>query len=305
MKASLIRDLARLTVSVADLPSTVEAYTRYLGYTLRESGQFQAAYAAALDAPALALASWAELGSPDGSPGTVRFVHDPASSPGPPLTTYGWSALEITVQNCDELCAVLQKSGAFSHYAGPADLRFGDGPPGQRAFQAIGPGGELLYLTQILRHSQDYRLPVPGQGVAVGRLFIAVLNARHYAETLSFYENVLGMPRLMEVRVPLKLVNRALNLPPDTLHTLVTVKTEADTLIEIDGYSQPALLRPTEPGHLPSLANLLTLTTLYFDIIRERLETLNFPYRIWPGPPRTLVVRTPGGELIELVEQAE
>ncbi len=302
---SLIEDITLATVVVRSLEEAVEGYRRYFGYEGRESGRLEAGYAEALGAAALSGARFVVVGSPDGSPGAVRFIEDPATEPVPPLTTYGWSALEITVRDCDGLCAALQTEGSpFKHYAGPADLVFQEGPPGQRAFQATGPNGELLYLTQILRQNPQYSLPVPGEGAEVGRLFIMVLNTPDYAATMSFYTEVLGMPKSIEVSLPLRLVNRALDLPPATAHMLATVQTAATTLIEIDGYSVPAQPRPVAPGYLPSQAALLTMSATgpNFEQLVERLQAAGTPLRFYEtSASRSVILTAPGGELIELI----
>ncbi len=301
----MIQDILSATVVVPSVEVATAAYTEYFGYVVRETGRLEAEYCAALDATALVGARYVVLGSPDGSPGALRFIEDPATVAPEPLLTYGWSALEITVRDSDELCHQLNAAGSpYHHYSGPADLVFQAGPPGQRAFQTIGPSGEMLYLTQILRQNPKYTLPTPGPGAEVGRLFIMVLNTANYLETMRFYTEVVGMVKSIEVSIPLRLVNAALNLPPDTAHMLATVQTTLSTMIEVDGYSVPAHPRPTLAGHLPPLAALLTLATTDFDGLIARLQTAGIMLRYHKhySPTRAVVFAAPGGELLELVE---
>lgn len=306
MADSLIQDLRLATVVVPSLKASIEAYQNYLGYVQREEGQLAAAYCEALGVPALADAPYVVLGSADGNPGALRFIEDKVAFEGvelpAPLASYGWSALEITVADADGLCNELARS-AFTHHAGPADLVFQPGPPGQRAFQAVGPDGEMLYLTQILRQNPHYQLPVPGPRSAVGRLFIMVLAANDYAQTLHFYSEILGMPKTIEVSLPLKLVNRAFGLDPATPHRLATVQTTADTMIEIDGYTVPAHPRPVKPGHLPPLTAMLTLSAASLDPVIKRLEANGTPLvRYSNNHSRTIIITAPGGERLEIIE---
>ena len=60
-----------------------------------------------------------------------------------PLTTYGWNACEIIVDDVYAIAKRLTRS-PFKILAGPTSLQF---MPSIHAMQLAGPAGECLYLT--------------------------------------------------------------------------------------------------------------------------------------------------------------
>src|SRR5690606_6641632 len=77
----------------------------------------------------------------------LRFVQVDALDGYVPMKTYGWSAIEILVQDPDGLAA------KFAHPKSPFKVVGPPRPLGPnspiRAMQAIGPGNEVLYLTRV------------------------------------------------------------------------------------------------------------------------------------------------------------
>ena len=88
-----------------------------------------------------------------------------------PFRHQGWMSLEISVENVDALRPDLEGS-PFRVIGEPANLDVSDDI---RAMQAIGPAGEVLYLTEIKAEVPPFELPFAR--CAVDRLFIPVLLA--------------------------------------------------------------------------------------------------------------------------------
>ena len=99
------------------------------------------------------------------------------------------NAAELIVRDVDALADRLAAS-PFEVIGEPQDLSFSDDI---RAMQILGPGRELLYLTQFKR-------PVPGLDVPtprcdVDRTFIVILGGPSMEALQAFYADRFGLPR--------------------------------------------------------------------------------------------------------------
>ncbi len=83
-----------------------------------------------------------------------RFIAGPAYPDYVPLTTFGWNASEIMVQNVDAMAERVAGS-PFEIVGEPRNLSFSDDI---RAMQLRGPANEIIYLT-------EFKQPVPGLSV--------------------------------------------------------------------------------------------------------------------------------------------
>jgi catechol 2,3-dioxygenase-like lactoylglutathione lyase family enzyme len=303
---SLIVDLAAATLSVAGggLDDVAQVYSETFGYELRWAGTVDGAQWGLVPRPRRALV----IGAPGETRGLLRLIEGAVQAP-PPLQTYGWSALEISVLDVDGLPAVLTQSGRFRINGEPKDLRFSSGPPGQRAMQAVGPAGEQLYLTQILRQTPGRELVVPPAGARAGAIFIAVLAARDYQAARAFYVDRLGMDPYIEVdEALLSVASREAGWPPHVRCRLAALKPCGQTRVELDGYPPPALgvERTVVPGELPPGFALASFSVSDFDraLAAAASPPLAPPVRR-PEPPygdrRAATVRGGDGELVELI----
>jgi hypothetical protein len=248
------------------------------------------------------------IGAPGETRGLLRLVEGASPAP-PPLLTYGWSALEITVPDVDRLPDVLARSGRFRINGEPKDLRFSTSPPGQRAMQAVGPAGEQLYLTQILRQTPGRELAVPPPGARAGAIFIAVLAAREFFRARAFYADRLAMDAYIEVdEALLSVASREARWPPEVRCKLAALKPCGETRIELDGYPPPPLgvERSVVAGELPPGFGLASFSVGDFDraLAAAASPPLAPPMRR-PEPPyagrRAATVRGGDGELVELI----
>jgi len=306
----LVQDLLIASVSVprAQLETVARVYQETFGWQLRWAGQLDPALAASwgVDPPARRVLL---LGPADEQRGLVRLIEG-ESPPPPPLATFGWSALEITVRDCDTLAEQLRHSPHFRVNGEPADLRFSSDPPGQRAMQAVGPAGEQLYLTQILRQTPGRELAMPPAGAEVGCVFIAVLATPDYAAASAFYVRVLGYELYLETMAALKVARRELQLPEGTSFRLGALRPLGETRIELDGYPPGVgALRQRRPGELPPGFSLVTLAVTDLDAVLAAAAALGHaplaPAVALTDPPYagrwSATLRGGTGELVELV----
>lgn len=307
----IVQDLtvATVTVSRARLEEVVATYEDAFGWTVRWEG--------ALD-PALAAAWGVEpagrravlLGADGETRGLVRLIEGETPPP-PPLATFGWSALEITVRSCDGMAERLRADRRFRVNGEPRDLQFSADPPGQRAMQAVGPAGEQLYLTQILRQTPGRELAVPPPGAEVGAVFIAVLAAPDYAAAKAFYVDVLGTdPYIDGTQAALSVARKEMRLPEETRFLLGALRPRGETRIELDGYpAGVGRVRERRAGELPPGFGLASLLVTDLDHAVQQAHARGYRVLAPPVPietppydgRRSTTVVGGAGELVELI----
>ena len=308
--APLTSGIAAGTASVPSVEDAVNQYCKWFDYVVHWRGKVTAAQATLWEAPGVAGHPAALVGPKDMQQGLIRFV-EVSVKPTPAFTTRGWTALELRTRNVDELAQRLEGS-PFKRIGGPADLTFAK-PPRLRAMQALGLGGEALYCTQSLL---DPNGPYPGGQLGpnnVGTLFIVVLACWPYPATRDFYIQTLGMKLGFEAEFALRFANRYLGWPADRKGVLATARSGPSSLIELDGYPEEVLPRPTPGGSLPSGVSICTLEVPDIEKVARALQAASIPFRrlssrlsepLYRKRP-ALALRGRSGEIVELVENKE
>jgi hypothetical protein len=287
------------TITAPDIAAVERDYARYLGYVVRERGRVPAALARSWISPRSAGRPYV-LMSPDAAPDVfVRVVQGPRVARYRPLTTWGWNAIEIVVDDTDATCERF-RGGPFRVIGEPTNL---SGYPSIRAFQVEGRASEVLYLTS--ETGDRARSPLPPPNGPVGRIFIMVVAGPEPQKLVDWYAETFGLLRGTLRDRPVGVLQRAQGLPPDRLLPLTTTRlVQQGNLIEIDGYSENAGERPRKPGHLPPGIAITTMSVRSLDSVRARFLTepavLEGPLY---GGRRSATLRGLAGELIEIVEE--
>jgi catechol 2,3-dioxygenase-like lactoylglutathione lyase family enzyme len=246
--------------TIPDLARGIAAYRDVLGLELVEEGRLAPDLAASWACPASAGLPYAVLRPRSDAPCWFRLVEQPDHPAFTPTTTYGWAAFEITVED------VWHWPGAL-----PPDLFTIVGPPRKLenvapAFipmQALGPGGEMVYLNQVLADMADTDLPRAAS--PVDRIFITVLAAPDRQAAIAWYVEALGLERGVDYTLPYSMINKAFDLPPETLTTITMVKHARMPIIEVDDYPPAAAPRARHDGMLPPGNALVTLAVRDLD----------------------------------------
>ncbi len=284
--------------TLPNLDAGLRAYHQVLGLDLVETGEIGAALAASWGCPANAGARYAALRPASGEPCWLRLVEQRGQPDFVPTTSYGWAAFELTVQD------VWQWPEAL-----PAELFTIVGPPKvlenlEPAFipmQALGPGGEMVYLNQVLRDMPDTDLPRARS--PVDRIFIVVLAARDREASIAWYRDALGLERGSDYTLPYSMINNAFGLPADTLTTITVVGHGRMPIVEVDDYPEATTERPRHPGMLPPGNALVSLGV--DDLARCDVRWITPPAlhegAIYEGR-RAGTTQGPAGELVELIE---
>jgi catechol 2,3-dioxygenase-like lactoylglutathione lyase family enzyme len=218
-----------VTVGVPALRPAVDGYRSLLGLELVDSD-----------------GSSVLLGRPGASHGRIRIVEAAApGEPPAPFTTLGWAALEVLVADADEALRRCRSNPAFRVLQEPAPV----GSGGRlRALQAAGPGGEGVYLTQVVEPPPGFILPRLPAGEC---LVYGVVAASSDLERTRRRFLDLGLRQVTDHPLRVRVINAAFGLPEETEHRVSSLQLEGEGLVEIDQY--PGSARPrTSPLGLRS-----------------------------------------------------
>ncbi|MBM3504365.1 MAG: hypothetical protein FJX65_10865 [Alphaproteobacteria bacterium] len=286
------------TVAVRRCEEAVAVYQKTFGLSPAGGGVVSPALASAWGAPAMAGRRYAVAKPESGEPGWLRFVETDIPDAYRPLASTGWAAIEILVAHTP---SVRQRvaSAPFKVIGEPHGLR---SYPEIIAMQAIGPNGEVLYLTNV--PAKGGRHDLPNVRSFVDRVFIAVLGVPDYDATLAAYKQRFGLKQVSDHARGTNFIGETYGIAaPEWPLRMGTLQLSGQSVIQVDEYTKGAGPRPTAPGSIPAGYSITSMIVPSLDPHRRDLvgPVVN------PGEPpyngRAMGVwRAPGGELIELVE---
>lgn len=297
---SAMQRIRMATITTTDLAAVERDYRRWLKYAVRERGTVTAALAASWGTPQVAGKRYI-LMSPDGSPDVfIRAIEQRNLPTHNPLTTWGWNAIEIIVDDPDAIYAELRDS-PFKVIGEPAQL---SGYPSIRAFQVLGPSNEVIYLTAETGDRTRSILPPPQS--AIDRIFIMVVAGPDIDALLNFYAQKFTLAPGTPRQRPVGVLQRAQGLGSEATFPLTTARlVQRGNLIEFDGYPPPTTARPRTEGELPPAIALTSFAVRDLDALALPWLT---PPAIQPGlaygGKRAASVLGPAGEIIELIEES-
>lgn len=294
----LLKRIKIATVTVPDVAEAAALYKTWLGYRVIEKGKVESATAALWGTPAMGGRAYVVMQPASKVDVFIRIVEIDRVANYRPMTTWGWNAVEIIVENPLKLHDKMGKSPF--HIVGKP--RYLNGYPTICAFQVRGPGNEILYLTADTGKPGTGLLPKAG--AAVGRPFIMVLASGQAEKTRNWYCDTFKMKRNGINGNPVDIVQHAQALPPDHPFPL-TIAALADhgNLIEIDGYPTNTGPRPRQHGQLPPGVAMTSFTVKSLDAFKLKwLSAPTKPSSMAYGGGRAACTVGPAGEIIELIE---
>jgi hypothetical protein len=237
--------IRRVTVTATDLGAVDYASNHYLDYRVTARGSVSEAESLAWNTPKMVGADWLSMAPAAGDDFEFRFVSAPAYPDYVPLTTHGWNASEIMVQNVDAMAEKIADS-PFEIVGEPRNLSFSDDI---RAMQLRGPANEIIYLT-------EFKNPVPGLSVpvarsAVDRTFIVILGGSAMDDLQNFYHDTFGVPKAPVVESRVTMLSKALGVSIETLYPIAALGLEGNSLIEVDEMPAQVGMREQHTGYLP------------------------------------------------------
>jgi catechol 2,3-dioxygenase-like lactoylglutathione lyase family enzyme len=290
------------TLSVADLDRSIDLYCTWLDYTLEERGTVDGALADSWGTEGTHGARFAVLRPASGHDIFIRLIENRAHPDFQALTSFGWAAIEICVQ--DVLAANERMLESPFEIIGPP--REIDGLPAIYPMQVKGPDEEIVYLTQIREDLPEFDLP--RAEALIDRLFILVMACSDMKASLDWMvkhlDIAIGRDELVIVYTMLA---KAFGLPVEDPHTISTMVHGKDVFLELDQMPPMATGRPGFDNELPQGVAIGTFWVPDFDDIDAR----NRGTWITPPTPHDSVVyggkrkgtlRAPDGTLVEVVE---
>lgn len=290
------------TATVPQLDSAVACYADYLGYRALESGTVDASLAASWGRGGSAGARYVTMQAAGETDTYVRLIEATAVPGYRPLTSFGWTAFEIIVDDVHALAERLADS-PFTIIGPPKPLQF---MPSIIAMQVVGPGGECLYFT-VESGDRDTSILPPPSG-PIGRTFIVVCASGDFNAMLRWYVDRFSLRERPVRQAKVDIVQRAQGLSADHAIELSAIgMRERGNLIELDGYpvgpDRVAGVRPGDSAMLPAGNALVTLEVEGLDSVAELaiVPPASRAEAIYNGR-RTCTVIGTAGELLELVE---
>ena len=284
--------------TVPDLEQALAAYRETLGLALSEQGVLPKELAESWGCPANAGSRYAALRPQSEEPCWLRLVEQPAHPDFKPTTTYGWAAFELSVEDVWRWPDALPPD-QFTIVGPPKTLA--NMKPAFIPMQALGPGGELVYLNQVLDDMPDTDLPRARS--PVDRIFIVVLAAKDRQASMAWYASRIGLEHGAQYIIPYSMINNAFGLPADTQTTLSMAKAGRMPVVEVDDYPPQATSRARHDGMLPPGNALVTLAVRDLDACD--VEWIAPPARrdgaLYEGRRAGATIGA-AGELLELVE---
>lgn len=300
----LLLRILTATCAVPDLDSAESAYAQWLDYRVVERGSVDPLLATAWQAPAAAGSRFCTMAPANETDVFIRLVETPPVPGYRSLTTFGWNAFEIIVDDVHALADRLE-DGPFHTLAPPRPL---GAMPSIVAMQVAGPGGECLYFTMESGDRETSILPKPSG--FVGRTFIVVAAGSDFDSMLGWYVNTFRLRQRPVRQSKVHVLQRAQGLGPDHAIPLSAIGLkEHGNLLELDGYPTGAGYvagpRPRTAGHLPpgnavvsfDVADLGPFESLAL-VPPQSVGGAGYDGR------RMMTLIGPAGEIIELVERS-
>lgn len=290
-KQHALGQIRAVTHAVPSVATAEAVYTQWLDYQVVDRSPVPTAAALSWGAPAVAGRASVTLAPASGEAVFLRFIESPTATDYRALTTHGWNATEILVQDVEKLATQFAES-PFRIIGPPKGLqRF----PMIKAMQVVGPNGECLYFTEV---GEGSGLTLPQAQSFVGSVFIVVAGGPDLSAMFDAYAgftNEIDPP----VKTRVQVLSWANDLPPDTEHAHGLIKLGGGTLIELDGYPEKTTPRPTAPGELPPGMSIVTFD---IDVLGDGPWLGPKAPAFLPGDTRQAAsFRGAAGELIELI----
>lgn len=287
--------LKAVTIPAPDLARIEAAYADHLGYQTVWRGTVPKATARAWNAPAVAGKRVVVMAAEVEAPVYLRFVEQPLPKDFRPLTTFGWQAAEILVQDPDALAARL--AGSPFQIIGPPQTLVGW--ENSKAMQVVGPAGEVLYFTHFApdpKQPDRWRQPK----LFVENTFVVVAGTSDMEGGVGWFDKSFGNKAFGEFSIENKIISDANRLPASTKHRLNTVRLTNHAMVEIDAFPANATRRTTPKGGLaPGVA---IVTFAYDKLDRPDLVWMGDAPSLEPLKGRTRTLMGPGGALLEFIQ---
>lgn len=249
-----IGPIVQVTMLSSNLDAVAELYKSAFDWQIsKPKYQISLADATRWSATDLAGAPAIEI---SGINGGLRLIEVPKFQPPEPLKSFGWTALEICV---DDVYGYTERAIAagFKLLNEPVPLS------GQAkllpliAAQLAGINGEVIYITQILDEVPNFELPDVNR--ESGSIFICVLGASDLEKSRSAIESAFEVRRASDREVAIKVLNKVFERSLDDRHRISSLQLAGRNAIEIDQLPNEADARAKIVGNLVGGISMVTV----------------------------------------------
>lgn len=298
--SSILKRIKINTVAAHNIKLVEEWYTQWLGYQVCEKGVINPTLANSWGTPLMQNQPYLLLQPESKEDVFIRVCKIDKVPNYKPMTSLGWNAFELIVEDVYKLHKKIKKS-PFKIIGPPASL--GGDLDFIHAMQVEGPVGEILYLTCDRVKASDTLLPRPNS--FVGRSFIVILAGHGINITQDFYCSKFNLKKEEDMKTEISVIANAQGLPSKHIYDMGFMSlSQEGNFIEYDGYSSSFGARPSIEGQLPPGCSSVSFTVenldnLKLDFIGEPVNDESVAYN--GKKSRTAI--GPAGELIEFVEE--
>jgi hypothetical protein len=294
----MLKEIAIVTITVTNLAQVETAWKEHFAYRVADRGIVSEELSKFWAAPAMVEHDYIIMQPENKVSNYIRFVEDQTVADYTPMTSHGWNATELLVTDPDAIAAGMsQEDSLFDVIGAPKDLW--PAPDAPRAMQALGPGGELLYLTRNLQAAGalglDDSMPL------VDRAFIMVLGGPSISDLTEFYGGTLELMVEPPSFFKITTISKANNLDNETVYPLSIAYTAPGYMIELDELPESIPPRTVVAGHLPPGVAIVGFNSTGIDEdvawVSEPRKLAEFPYKGQSAG----IIRGPAGELIEVI----
>ena len=271
-----------ITLCAPDLSAMESAYTSALDFSVVERGAISSNLASVWAAPKMRGHAYTLLRSVGEANVYLRFIQLDAAPNYRPMSTFGWNAAVIPVQDLAALTATIR--------AGPSGFHIVEASQ-PSAIRVVGPAHEVLYLTGNPADAASVRL---------------VLGVPDLPMTQRFFRDRLDLDVGKASSARNGMLSEAFGLESDAQHPFALAQLAPGYSIELNGFPMKAKRRPQRKGELPPALSIVTFKTSSLEPVRALLVA---PPKRMAGAPyngrRVAALRGTALELIEVVEEVE
>ena len=279
------------TVFSRDAKKSIDAWCTYLHQSVHSQSTITEQRADILRLPELSGRQSTWLANKLGEP-WLNIIQSPDEHQNIAFQNHGWLSLEISVADVDAVYEELKES-SFEIIGLPANLDVSDDI---KAMQAVGPDGEVLYLTEVKAPVPPFQLPFAR--CEIDRVFIAVATVPNREEAIAVYENF-DHTSTLRFDTKITVLNRALGCEMEKEYPVAAVQLAGSNLVELDEVPElkTTFIEKSSP------ANGIGIISFATKVLPADVES----YEIPDGPfqsRRACLVRGGAGEFLELIEHS-
>jgi len=297
--APLLNRIEMATFSAPNVDQIAAVYEKWFGYGTVEKGEISAEIATSWGAAMMAGRRYVLMQPANKLPVYIRAVEIDAVSNYRPLTTWGWNAIEVLVEDPFKLNRDLSDSPFIIIGKPETLLRY----PTICAMQVRGIANEILYLT--CDTAPENKAFLPRAGTAVGGPFVVVVAGPSAESIVDWYATNFRIERgTVSGGLAVNFIQDAQGLPKEhQFPILFRPIRESGHFIQIDGYPAGIGPRPCRFGQLPPGVSMTSFAVTNLDNFKTRYFAPPAPAKgsVYNGRRMATTVGV-AGELVELIE---